>query len=615
MGTLRIKFCRRAAAWALALLMLGTALPLLTLPAAAKEELSASYSFDKLSFGEVEASDIGAVEESNMKFGVDNVRLLSARNGYEEAYATWKLDGGTETFDSFAFRFTGRTYYVSEEQKNNNSMKVSVSADGTNFTLVKEYRSNANADMGQQFALDLSEYLAGQSTAYVRMSFLVFDSPHIMGLKSVELIANGSVEVEKDPEPVVTDKTPEQCRLVTQFHAFNQLAFGEVTPEEIGAVSAQNMKYGVDEVPLLSARNGYEPAFATWMIEAADGEPLNDLVLTLVGRIWYMDPAQKDKSTLKLLVSLDNHNFDLVETLYPTEEANDAQKLTYDLTEYVKGYGRAYVQLQFLVFDSPHTIGFRSVTLTANTAGISDDTGSSRMPVSNVQSFTSLPVGAASAEALGAEKSANLTFGLNRVPLLTARESGEDAYGIWKITAAEGETFDDAHLTLIGKTGFVNADKKDTSFLKVTVSTDGESYSEVQTFTATEETSDTQKLSMDLTNFVYGANQIYVKLYFSSEDDPTAFGLRSLTLVGNAGEDYDDFTPAVEDVVIPEGRATTVPSGTQGTASGTTAGDGPSAPAGFPWWGIVLIVIAVLGAAGTAVWLVLKRKKAAPTQK
>ena len=68
-------------------------------------------------------------------------------------------------------------------------------------------------------------------------------------------------------------------------------------------------------------------------------------------------------------------------------------------------------------------------------------------------------------------------------------------------------------------------------------------------------------------------------------------------------------------MVIPEGRATTAPSGTQGTASGTTAGDGPSAPAGFPWWGIVLIVIAVLGAAGTAVWLVLKRKKAAPTQK
>ena len=66
-----------------------------------------------------------------------------------------------------------------------------------------------------------------------------------------------------------------------------------------------------------------------------------------------MDPAQKDKSTLKLLVSLDNHNFDLVETLYPTEEANDAQKLTYDLTEYVKGYGRAYVQLQFLVLYLP----------------------------------------------------------------------------------------------------------------------------------------------------------------------------------------------------------------------------------------------------------------------
>ena len=86
--------------------------------------------------------------------------------------------------------FVGRTWYQDAAQKENNSMKVSVSTDNQNYTLVKEYKSNDNADMNQTFTHDLSEYVKGASTVYVRFDFLVFDSPHIMGLSSLSLVGN-----------------------------------------------------------------------------------------------------------------------------------------------------------------------------------------------------------------------------------------------------------------------------------------------------------------------------------------------------------------------------------------------------------------------------------------
>lgn len=599
---------KRAGVVLTAAVLTAAVLPLTAFPVSAKTAVKAAYSFDKLAKGEVTAADIGAIEETNMYFGIDGVPVLSPRGGYEEASAVWKLEAKSgETFESFVLSFVGRTWYQNKEVKDDNYLKVSVSTDGTAYTLVKTYQSNDNADMNQLYQLDLAEYFKGQSTAFVKMEWLVFDSPHIFGIRSIELNGNGNIQVEKPPEPIKTDKKPEECTMVSQFYAFNQLAFGEVEAEEIGAVSESNMYYGIDGVPLLSSRNGYEMAYATWKIEAAEGEPLNDLVLTIVGRVWYMDANQKDNNTLKVLVSVDGKSYTLVKTFHSNDDSNDAQKIVVELTDAIKGYGQAYVQLQWLVFDAPHIIGIRSISLTGNTAGIDGSGGTtSKMPVTNVQSFTSLPVGAVSKEAIGAEKCANLVFGLNRAPLLTAAKSGEDAYAFWKIEAAEGETFDDGYLTLIGKIGYVDAAKKDTSFLKVTISTDGESYSEVQTLKATEDNTDTQKFVMDLTNYIYGCSKAYVKLYWSSEDDPTALGLRSFSLVANAGSDYDSYTPAIEQVELPE-ETTAAPT------TGTTVTEKQPADtnSGLPSWAIVLIVIGgvvVLAGGGVAVWWFVRKK-------
>ena len=558
--------------------------------------------FTKLKEGNVTPSDIGAVECDQLRFGCDGQPILCALNGYSEAYGVWKLDAKAgEKFNSFYIVFTGRTWYQAADQKANNSMKVSVSTDGVNYTLIKDYKSNDNTDMNQRYTLDASSQTAGASTVYVKFSFLVFDSPHIMGLRSLQLVGNDKVEVEKEPEKIVTKKSPSELTMVTKFHNFNNLEQGEVTAEDIGAVNETNMYYGVDGVMLLSSRGGYEIASATWAIEAAAGEPINDLIFTFVGHTFYQDPAQKDNNYIKILVSVDNKSFNLAETYHSNDNVDDTQKFVTDLSKYVSGYGKAYVQMQFLTFDSPHIMGIRSVNLTANTAGINTASAEKKkMTVSNSVSFTSLPVGEVSATDIGAEKSGNLYFGLNNSPLLTAKTAGEDAYGIWKIEANDTETFDDCHLTLIGRTGFVNKDKIDTSLIKVFVSKDGENYTEIATLKPTEDESDKQKFVYDLTDYVYGCKEAYVKLYWASEDEPYLMGFRSLSLVGNAGENFDNYTPEIEDVDL---SAVNTPEEQETEESANTEENTEKKNSGVVK--IVLIVIAavvVLGGSGFCVW-------------
>ncbi len=177
---------------AVSLIRLNGTVPDKSAPAPSeKHRVSGGHSFDGLPYGEVEASDIGAVDESNLYYGIDGVPVLSPRNGYETAYATWKFDAAEgETFDDAVFGFVGRTWFISEDQKDNNTLKVLVSTDGENFTLVKEYRSNDNQNDQQKLELDLTSYAKGAEHVYVKMEWLLFDSPHIMGIHSVSFLGN-----------------------------------------------------------------------------------------------------------------------------------------------------------------------------------------------------------------------------------------------------------------------------------------------------------------------------------------------------------------------------------------------------------------------------------------
>lgn len=180
----------------------------------AQHKVEVHQDFSDLAFGEVTAEQIGATGESNLYFGIDGVALLTPRGGYETAYGVWKVSAiKGETLEDAVFCFVGRTWYITVDQKENNALKILVSTDGSDFTEAECYRSNENADDTQVFQVDLTEYVAGSSQVYVKMEWLLFDSPHIMGIRSVTLTGNtrgkvgaGDEGAQEDP-PTPDDET------------------------------------------------------------------------------------------------------------------------------------------------------------------------------------------------------------------------------------------------------------------------------------------------------------------------------------------------------------------------------------------------------------------------
>lgn len=496
-------------------------------------------------------------------------------------------------------------------------VEVYVSADNVNYEKVWEDREGngpafENSRKGATIELPLAE---GQTEVYVKVCMEHWNTYEGAGVAFSNLTAN---VIEK---PIESDKKPHECTMVTESHNFNNLTQGEVTAEDLGAVAESNMYFGIDGVTLLSPRNGYEIASATWLLEAAEGEPLHDAVLTIVGRTWWISESVRNDNYLKVYASVDGVVFTELQEFRATDNDDDTQRFTVDLTGVCAGYGRVYVKLEWLVFDSPHIFGIRSVSITGNTAGIdTSGDGPVRMAVTNVQSYTELPVGEVSKETLNAYKSANLFFGYNKTPLLTATEAGEDAYVTWKLTAPEGENFVDCHLTLVGRFGYVNADKKDSSVMKIAYSLDGESYSVIHEIKPTEDQSDTQQIVVDLSDQTYGVSEVYVRVYWSSKDDPSAMGLRSASLVANAGADYALYTPELKDRVItdeewapfaPQDPETPTEPETPADPSDPTENNAPDANTAEPRDNsLVWIIVAVAAVAViVVVCIVLKKKK------
>ena len=317
---------------------------------------------------------------------------------------------------------------------------------------------------------------------------------------------------------------------------------------------------------------------------------------------------------LKVYASVDGVNFKPVREFRGTENEDDTQRFVVDLTSVVQGYSKCFVKLEWMVYDSPHIFGIRSVSLVGNTAGIDPNGGgSSRVVVSAIQSFTSLPVGEVDKDAIEALKSANLTFGYKKTPLLTAKKAGMDAYATWKLNAVEGEPFVDCYLTMIGRFGYVDPALKDTASIRVYLSTDGETFTEVKEILPTEDQSDTQKIVVDLSNQTYGLSEFYVKIYWSSKDDPSAMGLRCMALVANAGADYDLFTPELEDRVITDEEMPTEPSQpTQPNQPTQPAGpQQPQQPDNGQLWIIVAVAAAVVVAAVVVIVVIRGRRKKA----
>lgn len=495
-------------------------------------------------------------------------------------------------------------------------IQVWVSPDNVNYEMIwEDNEGNGPAFNNSRKTVALELPLEeGQTEIYVKVCMEHWNTYEGAGVAYSFIYANVLVQ------PVETTKKPHEVAMVTATSNFNGLPEGEVAAEDIGAVDESNLYYGMEGNTLLAPRNGFEIATATWLLEAAEGEPLFDAVLTIVGRTWWITENVKNDNYLKVYASVDGVIFRQVEEFRSNDNPDDTQRLTVDLSSVCAGYGQVYVKLEWYVKDSPHIFGIRSVSLTGNTAGIDPSgEGPTKMAVTNVMSYSSLPVGPVSKETLNAHKSANLFFGNNKTPLLTPTEADEDAYVTWKLVAPEGESFVDCHLTLVGRFYYVDESLRDTSVMKIAYSTDGEkSYNLAQEIRPTDDPSDTQQIVVDLSDYVYGVQEVFVRVYWTSKDDPSAMGLRSASLVANAGSTYPDFTPELEDRVITDEEwapfapkdPETPPATEPGNATEPTAPSGSNSESegnGPTLW--IVLGVAAVAVVAVVVLVVMKKKK------
>lgn len=617
-----LQLAKRAFAWCMALIMVLTVLPLSVLRVHAEEDESEETStlvqhtldFTKMnSVGEGRNEEktaenrskvrdqllaAGAVECENL-FLKGNWETLANPGGYnKQGYYIQKIsavDGETIENAVLSLRYWICDNDTGFEDAEQGYIEIYVSTDNVNYELIWEDREGHGASftyIPQEVTIELP-VADGQTELYIKVVMEHWNTYEGAG------VAYSTLTINSIERPVETDKQPHECTMVKGSFNFNTLTQGEVTAEDIGAVDASNMYYGMDDVALLSPRNGYEMATATWMVKAVEGEPLNDCVVKIVGRTWWMTESMKDQNYLKVYASVDGVNYTLAQEFRATDNESDTQIFTVDITEIVQGYAKAYVKLEWMVYDSPHIFGIRSVEITGNTTGIDPTGESNRVVVSNVQCFSVLPVGAADAAALGAFKSANLMFGYDKTPLLTVSESGEDAYATWKLSAPEGETFANCYLTLVGKVGVVNEDKKDTTKMSVSISVDGgENYTKIQEITPGEDQSDTLQIVIDLSVQTAGLSEVLVKVYWSTEDDPSCMGLRAMALVANAGAAYPEFTPELIDRVITDEEMPTVDPTEPAATDPTQEPSGTEEPADNSWiiWVVVAVVVVAVAA-------------------
>ncbi len=302
--------------------------------------------------------EAGAVECENL-FLKGNMETIVNPGGYRNAgYYIQKIAAAEgETIGDATLNFG---YWITTNSTQG-YIEVYVSADNVQYEKVYEQRQGNGAaftNTRREETIDLP-FAEDQTEIYVKFVMEHWDTYEGAGIAYSTLTVNAS---EHAPEE------PNENTKVENTYSFEELPAGEVTAEDIGAIEESNLYYGLDGVALLSPRNGYEEASATWLIEAAEGETLNDCGLTIVGRTCYSVESVKNDHYLKVYASTDGVSYTLVKDFRANDNPDDNQEFPVDLTDVVKGSEKAYVKLEWMVFDSPHIFGIRSVTLTGNAA-------------------------------------------------------------------------------------------------------------------------------------------------------------------------------------------------------------------------------------------------------
>ena len=309
--------------------------------------------------------DYGLTDAENVFLG-GNYGIVATPGGYMgEGYVVQKLSApeGVKLL-SADVKVKYWAYHTATTQEG--YVAIYASADGVNYSLIDSLKGSSELSNAQTFRADLP-VAEGSSEVYVKVCMQHWGTYEEAAIEYIEITG----VIPDDAAEEKTDDWADNSALtyVVNTHKFNALAFGPVSAAEIGAEESDSMFFGSDGMAVLSPDGGYKHAYAVWKLSAADGERLKDAFFTFTGRTFYQDANMKDANNLKIYVSTDGNDYELVKDYRANDNDSFNQVFELDLSQYVYGEKQMYVKMDWELFDSPHIFGITSVKLEGNRSG------------------------------------------------------------------------------------------------------------------------------------------------------------------------------------------------------------------------------------------------------
>lgn len=358
-------------------------------------------------------------------------------------------------------------------------------------------------------------------------------------LMVMALLASLSVLTASAAEPEKVSKT-------LNFETLNTTTGGDSAPDYaeataaikgLGAEDASNLYISSCYSPFVTAKGYAGEGYFIIKLAAGedmvfDGAPTVDLDY----RITNADPLGK----IKIEGSLDGTTYYDFGTLSESTGASQTNTATKSATITLNGGENApvvWVKITMANWSGPDGCAVETVTVSGNVK--EDPNADVETKTLNFGSMTPTTGGdndpdyaeaVAAIKALGAEDASNLYIGSCYTPFLVAKGWAGEGYFVMKLEAGEGKVF--AENTAL-KLAYRQSDTTEERYIKILVSTDGETYTEAKVLTEntgagfTEECKKTIDITLDGTADV---GTVWVKFVMFNHASPDACGVDSVTL-------------------------------------------------------------------------------------
>lgn len=453
--------------------------------------------------------ELGAVEARNLIVASATTNLVAGKGYAGEGYYVQKLTAGAgKVFaDTPVLKLDYRVSTASPQ----GYVKVEMSLDGETYTQLANYNEGLGAAWSQDCYASASIPLtgaAGYRNVYVKVTMQHWTAPDGAAVDYSGITANATKGV-----PPTEGEKPRDLASVLDFSTLSTNE-GDATAAilGLGALSSSGLAtpscYSVFAAPI----SGEVLSYYVQQLDAGDGYMFyDDLSMTLKYRLSGTDT----RDYIKIEASYDGGAYTEIATL--TESTGDSYTNTCIATsEFVlpaTGYQTVNVKVSMLRYGGHDTAGVDYSAIAGVAVGASTGNYTSEIDFSALTRDENVTTAVDTIFAEGAYDVSNLYLGGNNGIVATPGGNMGEGYVVLKVSAAKNAALDNIALKL--KYWAYNATGSNPGYLTISVSLDGENYTDVKTITGSSSLTTVQGNTVDpflkLTS-LYGATTAYVKV-------------------------------------------------------------------------------------------------------